>query len=731
MSVAELPASPAGMPELKWLLRQLQDQTITLALLPLLLLGTLILGFPEPFGQPVRAEWLGMILWGMAGAVWALRRLHVLLGGWALVLGYLGAVLLATTWARLGPAVYLLSVPAALAVVTVSAPAGIVVALGCTGLLLWAPLSLLPGDAVLRVVALMAVWGNLGLVWLTLRPLLTALEWSWSSYEESHRLLECARDYQVQLKQTLKDLAEANLQLTRLNRLADSLRRVAEEARQAKEQFVANVSHELRTPLNMIIGFSEMITQTPEAYGDRIPPALLADLAIILRNSRHLAGLVDDVLDLSQIEAGRMALTREHVDLGEVIEAATVAVRPLFDSKGLSLHLDVQPGLSAFCDRTRIREVILNLLSNAGRFTEQGGVTVRACRDERDVLISVTDTGPGIAAADQEKLFRPFQQLDGSVRRRYGGTGLGLAISKSFVEMHGGRMWVESVKGVGTTFCFRLPVEAPTPVEASAARWLNPEWEYEQRTQRPLAPAPVVLPRLVVLDPGGSLHHLLARYLHGVEIVAVENEEEALQRLAQAPSQALLVNDASVAAGLQRFGNVALPPEVPAIICSLPGTLDAAGALGVSDYLVKPIAREHLLATLARLPLQGKTVLIVDDEPEALRLFWRMLASGDADYRVLTASNGEQALRILQHERPAVILLDLVMPEMDGFRLLEVRSQDPNLREIPVVVTSARDPAGQPIVSGGLAVTRGGGLAVHELLACIEAIRKALVHSSP
>ncbi|MDI7276156.1 MAG: HAMP domain-containing sensor histidine kinase, partial [Anaerolineae bacterium] len=427
MSSVEVPAPPAQLPEMRWLLRQLRGRAIRAMLPPLLLGGLLLLGFPGRFSDPARGEWLGILLWLVAALAWGLDKLSSLASGWGLALGCLVADLLVVSWGGVGPATYLLALPAALASLAVSVPAGAVVASMCTGLLVWAPAGLLPGDPTLRVVTLVAVWGVFGLIWLTLQPLLTALRWSWSSYEQSRNLLDRARDYQVQLKQTLKDLADANLQLTRLNRLAQALRQEAENARAAKEQFVANVSHELRTPLNMIVGFSEMIIESPETYGERIPPALLADLEIILRNSQHLSDLIDDVLDLSQIEARRMALTSERVLLAEIVGAAALAVRPLFDSKGLYLRTDVPDGLAAHCDRTRIREVVLNLLSNAGRFTERGGVELRAWQDGREVVVSVADTGPGIAAEDREKLFRPFQQLDGSVRRRYGGTGLGLA----------------------------------------------------------------------------------------------------------------------------------------------------------------------------------------------------------------------------------------------------------------------------------------------------------------
>jgi CheY-like chemotaxis protein len=238
---------------------------------------------------------------------------------------------------------------------------------------------------------------------------------------------------------------------------------------------------------------------------------------------------------------------------------------------------------------------------------------------------------------------------------------------------------------------------------------------------------PVVRPRFVVLDPAGSLRRLVARYLPGIEVAAVTDEEEAVRELARVPSQALLVNDSSVAQALQRLSaSSALPRGTPAIICSVPGVPEAADALGVSDYLVKPVSRADLFGALERLGIHGGTVLVVDDEPEALRLFWRMLASAGDDYTVLTASNGEEALRVLRRKRPDVILLDLVMPGMDGFRLLELWGEDPGLRGIPVVVISARDPAGQPIVSNAVSVTQGGGLACHQVLACIDAIWRVL-----
>ena len=199
------------------------------------------------------------------------------------------------------------------------------------------------------------------------------------------------------------------------------MNQVAEEARQAKRQFVANVSHELRTPLNMIIGFREMITQAPQVYSDELPASLLSDIAAIQRNSQHLSQLVNDVLDLSQIEAERIVLSREWASAQETVEEATTSVRALFDSKDLHLETDVPPDLpDVFCDSTRIRQVLINLLSNAGRFTERGGVRVRVGREADRLVVSVEDTGPSIAKEDQDRIFEPFQQLDNSIRRRHG-----------------------------------------------------------------------------------------------------------------------------------------------------------------------------------------------------------------------------------------------------------------------------------------------------------------------
>jgi len=734
------PAEPGTWAvEMQGLLAQVRDSTFTLAL-PLLGAVALIAVSASALPDLTKAALCATALLWLGGLAWLLRGRSPYVAGWLLVIGWSAIIIALAAWAGMSAALWLLSFSGGLAVLLLGTRAGLGVATILTLVLVAAPeVWFPPGLVAGRAVSILGIWGTVAITWLALRPLQIVGEWAWSAYDRSQELLNDAQDTQLRLNQMLEDLSSANTRLVRLNRLADGLRQEAEEARRTKEQFVANVSHELRTPLNMIIGFSEMILNAPQTYGaspsgGRLPPALLADLAVILRNAQHLASLIDDVLDLSQIEAGQMALVRERVALPEVIEEALVAVRPLFESKGLALRADLEDGLPEVSgDRTRIREVLLNLLSNAGRFTEQGSVTVAARRRDGELLVSVTDTGPGIAAADQSRLFQPFQQLDASLRRRFGGTGLGLSISQRFVEMHGGRMWVESTPGTGAAFRFTLPIEPLAPAARGAGRWLTPSWEYLERTHPSLVSSiPPARPEIIVCETGGSLAHLLTRYLQDAKVTSVADLAEALAQAASLRAHAVVVNASSAAEILAQLeSGSALPEGIPVMVCSVPGAPDAAGNLGVADYLVKPVAREALLAALDKLGMDGKKVLVADDDEDALRLFYRMLTSAGRGYQVLTAPDGRQAWAMLKDERPDVLLTDLVMPEMDGFELLAAKNADPVLAGIPAVVLSARDPFGQPIVSKAFAVTGRAGLSLVQLLAGITSLSKAFAPAPP
>lgn len=558
---------------------------------------------------------------------------------------------------------------------------------------------------------------------------------AFKEFQMAREQMEESRHQRMELIQTQEDLLQANRELARLSDRLKALMQIAEDARRVKEEFVANVSHELRTPLNMIIGFSELITQAPHVYGD-LPPALLADIAAIQRNSQHLAELVNDVLDLSQIDAGRMTLVREWTTLQELVESAVNATKILFEMKNLYLRVAIpQEPVPLFCDRTRIREVLLNLLSNAGRFTTAGGVTVRAYSEGSNMIISVADTGPGISQADQTRLFEPFQQLDNSIRRE-GGSGLGLSISKRFVELHGGRMWLESELGKGTTFFFSIPmVEQLTPhgEVPGYRRWVTPYHQPEVEARRSKAPIPEVLPRFVVFDRSAALQRVFNRYLDEVEIVAVESLEAALEELSRSPSQGLVLNGATVDVSSQAVDQIIghLPFLTPVITCWVTGEDEAARRLGVANYLLKPISRARLIGAIRQLGEGVRTVLLVDDDIEVLQLFSRVLNSAEEGYTILRARDGNQALELMRERKPDVVLLDLIMPEMDGFQVLREKQEDASIREIPVIVMSSKDPTGAPIVSDSLMVIRKGGLSTRELYSSIRALSEVIAPRAP
>ena len=665
--------------------------------------------------------------------LWTRRvaRIHDQLARWMIVAELLFIVVLGDIWFRLPGFLLLAFFPGVAAGMLLTPLAGCTSSVVCVaaiwGLHRWFPASALRVPFIVDV-ALVVVSQLIML--LASHHRLETSRWVLELYQQARTMQADAEDQRIALTRALGDLEQANEQMQRLNQVARGLRETAEDALAAKGRFVANVSHELRTPLNMITGYIDMITEVPEAYGD-VPVSLLADLSVVHRNSTHLSSLIDDVLDLSQIEQDEMALSKERVRFEEILDAAIEAVRPLFRAKGLYLRKDVAEGLpSLFCDRTRMREVVLNILSNAGRFTDEGGVVARVRFRDGALECAISDTGPGISKENLGRLFQPFHQVDGSIRRRYGGSGLGLAISKRFIELHEGQISVESELGTGTTFCFRLPLgQTIRPDTEGWLRWATPQWEYLQRTRPSAAPSVRARPRYVVVEKGGGLARLLSRYSEDADIVVREALYDGLADVSADPAEALLINTMAVGAMLERLRDVDLPPSVPVLICSVPGPQQTANSLGVEGYLVKPISRHVLLEALDELHLEGNTVLIIDDEREAVRLFRRILSSSEADYRVLRAYDGVEGLRIMREQRPDVLLVDLSMPGMDGFELLEERGRDAELARIPALVISARDPMGQPIVSRALAVTRGGGLSTHHLLATIEGVAQMLTPS--
>jgi signal transduction histidine kinase/CheY-like chemotaxis protein len=719
---------------------QIDSQTVTFAtgfeaetrvslksLIRLLLIASILVFFlsitPSDLMARYKVMALGALMAGVAAAAWKLEKEREQLARWFVSLSLALLIIGAGYWLSMPALLLLLVLPPMLGALLISPAAGVILAVGETAILLFfigaAPAAgVSPGAVELLI---LTIWAALGASILSVLATQRTARWSWRYYQQARAWMEEAQESKTETAQALENLERANLQLTRLNNLAQNLRQIAEDAQATKSRFVANVSHELRTPLNMVIGFSEMILQAPETYGEKIPSALLADLDVIHRNAEHLSDLIDDVLDLSQIDAEEVALAKEMVELRKIIDAAVTAVRPLYETKNLYLEIAIPEDLPAiFCDPTRIREVILNLLSNAGRYTDEGGVSIQARQDANEIIVAIADTGAGIADADMDKLFQPFQQV-GDTPRHYGGTGLGLSISKHFIELHEGKIWVESKQGIGTTFFFSLPLQPPIAIDDSNIRWLMTDWEYQAHLPTPEAPRSLIHPRFVVVETGDTLKRMLAHYSNDVEIVAAKDMQEAMREISETPADALLINDIAMTTNLWQLNQV-MPDGAPAILCSIPGTHEASIELGAEDCLVKPISRQMLLDALTRLHVAGGEILVVDDDPDALQLFGRLIASLGSGYHVLQARDGEEALSILQQHRPNVILLDLIMPNLDGFQFLEIRERDPALGEIPVIIISALDPANQSSMSMALALTQKGGLTMPQLLRSIEAL---------
>lgn len=714
----------------------------------------------------VRFIAFGLLIHGATVLLWLANRRWPRLGAWLMIMVLVWFIVLSYIWLHIPGILFLISIPAIFAMTILGFGGALFTAIVESALLLGLAIYNTIAPGVIEIyMALSAIWMTMGALYLWQQQCDHLAQWSWNRYQYAQEVLQEIRDERVAQSQLEADLLLANRELARMTNRLKVLHQLAEEARQVKEQFVANVSHELRTPLNMIIGFSDIISRSSKVYGIKLPPALLADIAVIRRNSQHLAKLVDDVLDLSQLEVGRMALSKEWTSIKELVEQSIITVRPLYESKNLCLkselpEADTLPLL--FCDSTRIRQVLINLLSNAGRFTEEGGVCLTVRQEEESVVFYVTDTGCGISPEEQQHLFEPFYQVDRSLHRSHGGSGLGLAISKQFVEMHRGKMWVESEVGVGTTVAFSLPcpTEIPTTTETNQAlraserlSGYNPNAQFDGRTEPSKAPAPQLARRFLLLEEGKTLQRLFTRYREDVEVTSVRNLADAIHELSRLPANALVINEASYTQGDIPIEQLAeLPYNTPILSCYVADENVAALHLGVNRYLVKPIAYETLLATLAEVCPPKKiapgldkragmsiekdtgekggeepqTVLLVDDDREVLHLLSRMLTSTERPYRVLQTSSGHRALEILRKRQPDVMLLDLMMPGMDGFQILEQKRQDPAICDIPVVIISAQDPNGQPIVSRQLTIIHNSGLSGHTLLNCIQRISDLL-----
>jgi CheY-like chemotaxis protein len=474
---------------------------------------------------------------------------------------------------------------------------------------------------------------------------------------------------------------------------------------------------------------TDLLLNRPQVYGSNLPATLLEDLEIVHRNCEHLAGMIEDVLNLSRAESGSLNLQRRWCDLRAMCDAAVCVVQPLIEKKELSLRVELPLDLpQVFMDETRIRQVIVNLLSNAARYTTAGEITLRAWADSNAVSISVADTGLGITPEELVKVFEPFYQGATAANRAQGGSGLGLSISKQLVELHDGELWVESTLGVGSTFFVSLPIgPRPVPV-ATPNRWLRDEWTWLDVRDRQPAPRLPLKPRLVVCDLGGGLSTVPAYRSDEVEIVAAESFAQAVTLALEFPSDALVLNSSNQTELLPLIEQAREQVvDTPIVGCVLPSFASQVLAAGANACLTKPItlgALEDVLHTARR---SYQRILTVDDDRDFQVLLARMLGTFQPSAVVISAYDGEQALHELRRQRFDLVLLDIVMPRMTGWEVLARAQAMHLLDEVPVVVLSAQDAVEQQLASSLLVVAMGSRLTAATLLRCTLAISETLL----
>jgi signal transduction histidine kinase/DNA-binding response OmpR family regulator len=468
----------------------------------------------------------------------------------------------------------------------------------------------------------------------------------------------------------------------------------AESANRTKSQFLANMSHELRTPLNAIIGYSEMLQEEAQELGDE---DYLPDLQKIRSAGKHLLGLINDILDLSKIEAGRMDLFIETFEVEPTVRDVAGTVHPLLEKNGNSLDLRVGPAIGLMrADQVKVRQILFNLLSNASKFTEGGTVTLAVERaggadGDASLVFRVSDTGIGMSREQMDRLFQAFGQADASTTKKYGGTGLGLVITKRFAEMMGGGIAVESEPGVGTTFTVRLPVSVADPKEEARPSAV------ETVAASANGPAGSFAANVLVIDDEAGARDMLARILakEGYQVRTAASGAEGLRLAAEARPDVITLD--VMMPGMDGWSvlgklkaDVALA-RIPVVMVTIVDDKNLGFALGAYDFLTKPIDRERLAEVLKRARIGGAdgTVLVVEDDAETRFMMRRLLEK--EGWGVAEAENGRVGLERLAERVPGLVLLDLMMPEMDGFEFVEELRRREDGRRVPVVVVTAKD----------------------------------------
>jgi signal transduction histidine kinase/CheY-like chemotaxis protein len=499
----------------------------------------------------------------------------------------------------------------------------------------------------------------------------------------------------VDLLQTFAAQAAVAVENARLFQEIQNKGRELEVASRHKSQFLANMSHELRTPLNAIIGVTEMLLEDAQAAAQ---PDQIEAHERILRAGRHLLALINDILDLSKIEAGKLELSLESVALAPLVEDVVATIRPLAAKNANQVDVQCPVDVGAIrADPTRLRQALLNLASNASKFTERGRIRVTVTRRPEDggrdwVTMAVSDTGIGMTPEQMAKLFEEFTQADASTTRKYGGTGLGLAISRRLCRMMGGDITVTSAPGQGSTFTIRLPADARTVPPAATEPVPRPI----ATEPRPGPPGPASN-RVLVIDDDETVRDLMDRFLvkEGFSVITAANGIEGLKRAREVHPAAITLDVMmpdldgwTVLAALKGDPELA---DIPVILVTIVDEKARGFALGATDYMVKPIDRERLASVLRTLcgDRPAPHALVVEDDETTRSVIRQTLQR--AGWSVAEAEHGRWGLDRVAERRPDVIVLDLMMPEMNGFDFLGALRGNPEWRAIPVLVLTAMD----------------------------------------
>jgi len=556
--------------------------------------------------------------------------------------------------------------------------------------------------------------------WVAGNTLITVADWSLYGMEQARKNMEEARQHRAQLAALLKDLDLAYYRLERANSTLIAAYKQVDQAEQFKGEFITRVSHEMRTPLNLIAGYSELILSSPENYGEvELPGPYRSDINSIYTSSQHLLSVVDDILDLARVEVGKLVLTREWVDLSTLIQEAADMMRDYLSAKKLELQIHIAGNIKqVLIDRLRIRQVLLNLLVNAARFTDRGFIRIMTQSNEKEVIVRVTDTGRGIAAEILPKIFDEFRTTAEPGSAWHTGSGLGLPISKRFVELHKGKMGVESTLMQGSTFWFTLPhTEISSPQETIET---TTETRYLDSMRKLISPVKndyaIVL---IAEDPRtvSTLKHYLGEYT----IIYAHDYKEGFAKAQESKAIALVANI--------HEDIPSLPGDLLVIRCPLPDYQKDARAIGAIDFLMKPVSTQQLIKSIQGVGGSVERILVVDDDLETVKLFQRMLYTYLREGNCLDAYSGLEALQVLRRTRVDLVLLDISMPEMNGYQVLNEMKSDPSLAGIPVILLSGLVQDNTGPLEGMVQIEKQGGFNLGQVVQTVEAVLSVLVPS--